>query len=431
MVIKINIHNEIVWPIMIFLLLKYFGVSGPIMFLISVAWLIYISVRDNRVRITIPRIHGFSLYCTFIVIAIVIGLMMNDTRDVAKDIFYSFPTIVMIMIGYLYNKYDNGKSVTKTLYLTGTIITLISFVNLAMNFSTMSNMGLLRTIMGQQVYETTFIFAIMLSEKIIGKKVIFSNITDWLMIFLMLLKSIISLGRTELIVTIIIVVVVLLLNIYFSEFKFNSILTLTVVATVMLVVGLTVYTSLPENIRNQFMDKLVYSLEEVDSDVQYDSTIEAMQHWRAYEVSCAIKQWEESNFFTELFGAGFGEYIKIEYIPHNFNDQMVKNNSIALLHNTYYTLLVKGGVLGVIAIIWLYLSNAVVVFKRRYKKYAYEISAMCVITIGMMIFTYATRGIFSQSVEFVWPFMIGWLNGKIRDDVSEQVIKQEKVKLKW
>lgn len=425
MVFRINIHNEIIWPIMGFLLLKYYGVTGQILFLISIAWLIYVSVRDNRLLITIPQIHGFLLYLTFAVVAIIVGFMTHEMRDVAKDIFYTFPTIIIMMVGYLYNKYDNGKSITKTLYLTGAIITALSFADLIMNLSSISDMGLMRTIMGKQVYETTLIFAIMFSEKIVSKKIIFSKVMDWIILVTMMLKGITSMGRTELIVTITLVAVILLLNIYISEYKYNATVTFIVIAVIMATVGITAYRVLPNSIKSQFIDKLEYSLEEVDSGGEYNSTTDAMQHWRAYEIECAQEQWKEYNIFYQIVGGGFGEYIKIGYVPHNFTDDMMKNNAIALLHNSYYSILVKGGLLGLIAMLWLYLSNATAVFRKRYKKYTFEMCALCATTIGVIIFTYVVRGIFSQSFIFTWPFIVGWINGKIRNSENEQIEVQE------
>ena len=108
MVIKINIHNEIVWPVMGFLLLSYYGISGQWLFILSVVWLIYLSVRNHSLVATVPRIYGFPLYMVFAIVAGIIGLMTNNTRDVAKDIFYTFPAIIIMMIGYLYNKYDKN-----------------------------------------------------------------------------------------------------------------------------------------------------------------------------------------------------------------------------------------------------------------------------------------------------------------------------------
>lgn len=56
-----------------------------------------------------------------------------------------------------------------------------------------------RNIANLSVYEVTFVAIIMFGDKILSKKVIFGNIMDWVMLGLMVVKVIISMGRTELV----------------------------------------------------------------------------------------------------------------------------------------------------------------------------------------------------------------------------------------
>lgn len=416
MVIKIKIHNEIVWPLVVLLLMKYFGMQGELVLFMALIWLIYLSIRDNRMILSIPSIYGFKLFLGFIVTGSFVGMVFNQTRDVAKDIYYIIPSIIVMMIGYLYCKYDNEKSVTKTLYLTGTVISILSFIELLMSISIINDVGIIRSIMGEQVYEIIMIFAIMFAEKIIGKKVIFSVKTDWIILLILALKCVTSLGRTELIDTLIMVLCVLLLNLYVSGYKLKAIVNMMVIFLLIVILGYAIYNIMPDDARDQFMEKLVYSFEEVDSSIEYKSTEDAMQHWRAYEIECAKKQWKDYNVVNQLIGEGLGKYIHIGYIPHNFTDDMVKNNAIALLHNSYYSLLVKGGIIGVVSIIWLYLSNIIAVFRKEKNQCKYELCALSAITIGMAVLTYVVRGIYSQSMLIVWPLMVGWINAKIRKE---------------
>ena len=80
-----------------------------------------------------------------------------------------------------------------------------------------------------------------------------------------------------------------------------------------------------------------------------------MNNWRAYEMQAAIKQWISSNFFEKIIGSGLGRGIHIDYIPYSWSE-MVENNQIPLLHNGYYTVLIKIGILGVLALLTIFLS---------------------------------------------------------------------------
>ena len=81
-----------------------------------------------------------------------------------------------------------------------------------------------------------------------------------------------------------------------------------------------------------------------------------MNNWRAYEMQAAIKQWISSNFFEKIIGSGLGRGIHIDYIPYSWSE-MVENNQIPLLHNGYYTVLIKIGILGVLALLTIFLSS--------------------------------------------------------------------------
>ena len=73
-------------------------------------------------------------------------------------------------------------------------------------------------------------------------------------------------------------------------------------------------------------------------------------------MQAAIKQRISSNFFEKIIGSGLGRGIHIDYIPYSWSE-MVENNQIPLLHNGYYTVLIKIGILGVLALLTIFLSS--------------------------------------------------------------------------
>ena len=115
-----------------------------------------------------------------------------------------------------------------------------------------------------------------------------------------------------------------------------------------------------------------------------------------------------------MIGQGFGTYIKVKYIPNEFTEDMSKGNSIALLHNAYYTLLVKCGILGTIALIWLYLSNILQFFTIKEKWLKKEAITIVAITVGMILMSYVVNGNFGGRMWITWGIMVGWINAEIR-----------------
>lgn len=414
MVIKLKLENQMIWPLFFLLLAQFFAFSEKLLFIAILVWMIMLLVRNNRVIITIPRVYGLKYFMLIIVVATFLGLLFNDMRDVVKDLYYILPSTVMIIIGYLYYGWNNGKSLKKTLYVSGTVISIMSLIKIVTNIDAVYNLESIRGIMGLSVYEVVMIVGVMFAEKIICRKIIFSSVKDWIMIFMMILKCILSSGRTELIELIIMIVMVLILNVVVNKDRTRALGKAVKIATVMILLFVVIYSAIPAETKNAFMDKMDNSFEEINSNNEYDSTMDAMQNWRGFEIEQAKKQWESANVFTQLAGEGFGTYIYVEYLPYEFTDDMYKDHSIALLHNTYYSLLIKTGIAGVAALLWLYISNALAMFFPKNRKYMKELSILTVITAGMIFMTYITRGIFTQTMIITWGITVGWINAEIR-----------------
>lgn len=415
MVIRLKIDRQIVWPLLIIYMVKYFTYNHILVFGMALIWLICLMFNRHSFTITLPRVNGLFFYMITIVMSVLIGLFLNDSRDVIKDLYYVSQVIVIITIGYLYEGLNNGKSIKRTLYLAGTLMSLISIGTVCANIPNLSDLNSIRDLASNNTHEVSYIVAILLSDKIISKKIIFSKAQDWIFVGLMLLKILISMGRTELISTIGMVSLIVVLNILFSKNKWLDLIKILGILVISVVLIIGVYISLPEEAKEQFMNKMEYSFEEVDSDIEYDNYNEAIKHWRGFEIDQAQKQWKESDLLTQIFGGGSGRYIKVKYMPSEFTANMYKGKSIAILHNTYYTVLIKRGLVGVTALIWLYLSNMLAVFRKKYFKYRSELITLSAITMAVMFMSYIIMANHAGGMYIAWGIITGWTNALIRD----------------
>ncbi len=169
---------------------------------------------------------------------------------------------------------------------------------------------------------------------------------------------------------------------------------------------------MPQSTWDQLMDKFNSSAEEINSSQTFDSTEDAMENWRGYEIEQAKKQWENNNVLFEIIGEGLGKGVEIAYVPYTWSNVVV-SGEIPLLHNGYYTLLPKAGIVGVCALIWLFLSNILMIVKKD-KKYTDMVIILAAITIGLMINTYVVRGPISQIPPISWALLLGTINYKVR-----------------
>ena len=93
---------------------------------------------------------------------------------------------------------------------------------------------------------------------------------------------------------------------------------------------------------------------------------------------------------------------------------MHREKSIALLHNAYYTLLIKGGLLGTFSLIWLYISNILEFFRVKSYFLKKETIILVMVTVGMIIMSYIVNGNFGFRTWIAWGIMVGWINAEIR-----------------
>ena len=145
------------------------------------------------------------------------------------------------------------------------------------NIPNLTDLESVRNIANLSVYEVTFVATIMFGDKILSKKVIFGNIMDWVMLGLMVVKVIISMGRTELVSIVAMIGIILVFNVFFSKQKWTFIFKIIGIVAAVAVMVIGIYIALPEEAKEQFSNKINYSFQEIETDLDYDNYIDAIQ----------------------------------------------------------------------------------------------------------------------------------------------------------
>ena len=111
-----------------------------------------------------------------------------------------------------------------------------------------------------------------------------------------------------------------------------------------------------------------------------------------------------------VFGQGIGQTISVRYIPPAWNRSLLDGNRLPILHNSYYYMLVIGGVFGVFALIYLMAGGFVLLIKHRNSKYKQELAVVAAVSASILFNTYFTRGIVTQNLILGWPLLYGSIN---------------------
>lgn len=375
-------------------------------FILSICYY-FLLVIKLRGKVVFPRVPGLKLYVGVIAYTTLVGFFLYTTRNVIRDLYYILPTVLWIFIGASESAQNPEKDIKKTIFLYGTFITLKNFLLFIGKGSLDFNN--LRSVFGLNVYDLGFILPISAICVFLHKEVYVGEKIDRMIVVLMTLNVVLSLGRIAILQPIIIFTVLLFMEGKEAEdqAKINKVVKLffsIMVALVML------FYIMPSSIKSPLMDKVLNSFDEVDSSQKITSVGSAMNNWRAYEIQSAKEQWKGEWVISQLFGEGMGKGVEIQYVPYSWAG-VVDRNEIPLLHNGFYTMLIKGGIIGLAALLWLFMGNVkkgLYMSKHRADKVYSNI--LVAISVAAVANTYVVRGPIQQGTFLTWALLIGWIN---------------------
>lgn len=97
-----------------------------------------------------------------------------------------------------------------------------------------------------------------------------------------------------------------------------------------------------------FLGKVQNALTEVTFETGEDR-LEMYANWRGFEAYRAFETWLNAPFPEKVIGSGFGATIDLGKVVAYGSDEV---QSLPFVHNAYFTLLVKTGVVGVVAMVY-------------------------------------------------------------------------------
>lgn len=403
------ITKNVYWDVLILMILSTF-IPGEIFFLISCAYLMCLVVK-NKMEIIIPNVAGFKLYLFVILYTFFAGLIFWDLRSVARDMYYFSSTFVWIWIGVFaaFLDWKHKKDFYKTLFLYGGFVSIKTFANFIIHFSLVFDD--LKTIFGQNVYDIGFVMPVAVIQIIFFDRVFINKKLDYLIVLLMSLHIFLSFGRIAILQPLLFIFSAMVVAIESTRHSTRILRKITMIlfgAIILLIAGFYI---VPESVSSVFFSKVMNSFAEINTQQKITSVGDAMQNWRGYEIQAAQQQWLDSNIIVQLFGNGMGKGVEIRYVPYTW-EGMVVNNQIPLLHNGFYTILIKGGLLGVTALIVL-LAWPLVKGIKLIKLHKND-GVDCILvgsSVAAIANTYVVRGPIQQGAFLVWALLIGWLTG--------------------
>lgn len=407
--------KEIYYGLLILLISRIFLENEEVFFLLS---LVYFSACVSKtMKLRIPQITGLKLYMIFIIYSTIIGFCLYSARNVIRDLFYIVPTVLWIIIGYnLCANNQTGKSLLKTLYLYGMVISIKCVIDFLLNPTL--NFNQIRVIFGTCVYDIGFLLPIIAFEIIILKRTVFSAKLDCFILLLMIVQIGLSFGRIAILEPLIAFSIISILSIKSLGSKGRTIKILAGIFLILTIAVVILFYVLPDSTTSVFLAKIENSATEINTKQNIDSIASAMQNWRAYEMQATLKQWRKSGILSQAFGRGIGKGIDLEFVPYSWKSAgMIENGEMPLAHNGFYTLIPKGGLFAVVSMLLIFVGAIHKGFKMtKCKNRECKINGIVLVSIMVAGFAnmWVVRGAVCSEAFLVWGSILGWMYAEER-----------------
>lgn len=417
---KRKLTQKIIWPLVALYLSQTYLFSYEYFFAVSVVILcVYIIWKKGVLKL--PKIPGMLEYIAMLLLISFVGFIRYSLRLVVRDVFYEFSNIVLIFLGYyLYKKRKNIEDIITTTVFMVTATSIITLFSGLVALVREPSFATMRDSFAVGIKSVEVLFPIVFIYVFVEKKVVISKVADKVILMLWGLQTLLNLSRVTVVGVAIALSTCVLLLIIYHKISFNKVAKMVGITIIMVGLFSVVWQVIPESISNHFMNKLENTVSEIAVASEYDSIAEAQTNWRGYEISCAQQQWLEKDLVAKLVGSGNGTLIPIFYIPDNWKPIIEVQNGktgITVLHNTYYTLLIKGGLVAVALFIRMFLLNirkGMKYYKMKNNETGMYLVALCVI---MLVDAYVIRGMVQSDAQLTWSILFGWMNAKISSDL--------------
>lgn len=404
--------------VLVILTILFFTFVSKGEYQIIILLMVLFSYLIRQRKWVVYRVVGMKYLLIYMFLGIIGGLIYNNGGyNVVRDLYYTLFAIVPMYLGYVLYKFNPEISIIKTYVICAISISCIQIVKILMNINSLMSLDInqWRTSMG----DTKFIVAIAISilmmkifyeqEYVIGKK-----LDSW-MLMVLLIPFILSFSRTFFITLIINIVILFIFAPRTSKRSKKRIKRIAFGLLISLSIIIFIVNILPSSLVANFMDKFVNSFRELNTNLDWENSTVVTQNWRGYERYNANKLFDNAGILNKLFGFGFGKLIPVKY--SDLVGVPISDGGITILHSGYHTVLIKGGLIGLLCYALFFLTNIKRSFKQinvnRFDFINLEENAILIsFCISMIFMTNVVTGIFSPTSFTIDMIIFGMVLAK-------------------
>lgn len=422
-----NIKSIVNIPI-IFILLSFCGVfltndsTNIILLVITSLYFLYLILSTNK--IVIKDIEVIGVLFIILILGIFITLIhINDysLRNVIRDIFYILNPIVFIWTGIMFKyKYEERFDIFKIIVYIAVISSILNLLQIAKEprILQVSSIYIFRNYIEViNAYAVLIAIVLLFTNKHIKNECNFGIFRLNLFRILCIISFIIDFSRTNYICLFIILCPFILPIIRKNIFKVRKIIYIFIL--------IVLANFIMPDLMGTLFDKMIRSITELKASINWGDPSEIVNNWRGYEIYKAKDLYLEGNWFEKIFGYGLGKLIPVGVFSELVGVD-ASEGRITILHNGYYMMLIKCGLIGVLLYASVYLVGIrKMIIRIKNNLDLYRSKLLLGIFVGFLVSTYVTTGIISNRTDFVACFLIGYLSYLPSKDTLETTSQQK------
>lgn len=302
-----------------------------------IIWTVFIIISKGRLPIKNTYFPYLPLFLYGVAMSIIIATITTfDTRNLITGIIDLSNPMLFLSIGAVLTLFYEKNFFLKYVVFAGIFVAALQLCLLTVNISTADSINSLRMSMMATPDIIPFTLILLIYRKNFGID-INSGFTKFALI-ITVSSFVASFSRT-LILELVIYILVFSIDRRFIKRNMTVYLTL-IVGTV-----LAYFFFLNNTFGDAFIEKIIKSSTEVSSNNDWNQLSAILNNWRGYEVYSATNQFNINGLLDKIFGEGLASQI---YVGPYAIYVGVNGMSIPYLHNSYYTILIKLGYIGLV-----------------------------------------------------------------------------------
>lgn len=414
--------NIVILSILAFLLNQVNYVIG--IFLILVC--IFILIAKNGEVVFSSSLLPLVLMGAMGIVMAVININNLLFSNIIKDISYFFRPILIIYFGYvisLYNKRSNNIGLYKFIVIYSVLSAVLNLVNILINYKVViTNFTFLniREVMGHSDDIMVLGFTVLIFfSQYYGKKLFSRNISK-LFTLIFILNILVSFSRTKILTFFIMVIIFMVINPQ-KNIKLNNI-RIGILITVVVMSGILYFEYGDINkyfsFLDPFMKKIMNSMTEISAQSDWNNYAEIVHNWRGYEIYSAKQLLNSFAVIEKVFGAGLGTLIPV--LHSDLVGVPLSEGGIILLHNGYYTILIKTGIAGLLLYL-MFFGTVIIKSIRCLHRDGFYTAILVSICIEILMNSYTTTGITKSIYSFGMLVTLGYMIWRVEYENNKKI----------